>query len=63
MWHGIAFHDQVLSVCVIGTAPRAFSIVSSYALEVLWELAMSQGDAGYPVAESSGEEAFPACIF
>jgi len=60
--HGIALHDQVLSVCVIGAAPRTLFVVSSYALQVMGEPAMSQADAGYPVAESSGQEALRACI-
>jgi len=62
VWHGVAFHDEVLSVCIVGTAPRALPVVSSYAFEVLGEPPMSQADAGYPVAESSGEEALYACI-
>jgi len=61
-WHGIAFHDQVLSVYVIGTVLRALPVVSPYAFEVMGELAMAQADAGYPVAESLGEEALRACI-
>ena len=62
MWPGVAFYDQVLSVCIIGTAPWALPVMSSYVLEVLGDPSMSQVDAGYPVAESSGEEALRACI-
>ena len=62
VWHGVVPHDQVLSVCIIGTAPQALPIVSSYAFEVLGEPAMSQANAGYPVAEFSMEEALRAYI-
>jgi len=62
VWHGVAFHDHVLSVCIFGLAAWAFPVVSSYVLEVVGEPAVSQADAGYPVAESSGEEALRACV-
>ena len=62
MWHGITFHDHVVSVRVFGLTLWAFPIVSPYTFEVMWELAVSQADAGYPVAESSREEAFRACV-
>jgi len=62
VWNGIAFYDQVLSVCIICAAPRALPVVSPYAFEVLGEPAISQANAGYPVAESSGEEALHAWI-
>ena len=41
VWHGVAFHDHMLSVCVFGLAPWAFPVVSSYTLEVVREPAMS----------------------
>ena len=62
MWHGVTFHDHVLSVHVFGPTPWAFPIVLPYTFEVVWEPAMSQVDTGYPVAESSREEAFRACV-
>jgi len=62
VWHGVAFHDQVLSVCIVGTVLRALPVMWSYAFEVLEEPAISQADAGYPVAEFSGEEALRACV-
>ena len=62
MWHSVALHDQVLSVCVVGMAPRVRSIVSAQVFEVLWEPAMSESDTGYPVEESSREMALCACV-
>jgi len=41
VWHGIILHEHLLLVCIFGLAPWAFPIVSSYALEVVWEPAMS----------------------
>jgi len=52
----------MLLVCIFGPILWAFSVLSFYALEVMGEPAMSQSVDGYPVAESSGEEAFRTCI-
>jgi len=41
VWHGVAFHDHMLLVCVFGPAPWAFPVVSSYMLEVVRKPAMS----------------------